>query len=92
VPDKERDDAYWARCGERPVIRDSNVLFGFDQRNWNIMLSNFSKLREYIFQLRARVDLANESRREWRQRAQEERRRADAAMTATAPTKAASAP
>ncbi len=92
VPDKERDDAYWARCGERPVIRDSNVLFGFDQRNWNIMLSNFAKLREYIFQLRARVDLANESRREWRQRAQEERRRAEAAMAATAATRPASAP
>ncbi len=93
VPDKERDDAYWARCGERPVIRDSNVLFGFDQRNWNIMLSNFSKLREYIFQLRARIDLANDSRHEWRQRAEAERRRAETAAAAAAgPAKAASAP
>ncbi len=93
VPDKERDDAYWARCGERPVIRDTNVLFGFDQRNWNIMLSNFSKLREYIIQLKARVDLANESRREWRQRAQDERHRAETAAAAmAAPAKPASAP
>lgn len=93
VPDKERDDAFWQRCGENPVVRDSNVLFGFDQRNWNILLANFSKLREYIFQLRARIDLANESRREWRQRAQEERKRADAAQAAaTAPAPAASAP
>lgn len=91
VPDKERDDAFWQRCGENPVVRDSNVLFGFDQRNWNILLANFSKLREYIFQLRARIDLANESRREWRQRAQEERRRAEAAGVGAVPA-AASAP
>lgn len=86
--DKPPDDVYWARCGEHPVIVDSNVLFGFDQRNWNILLSNFSKLREYIQQLKARVDLANESRREWRQRAQEERRKAGAEPAA----KPASAP
>ncbi len=93
VPDKERDDAFWLRCGENPVVRDSNVLFGFDQRNWNIMLTNFSKLREYIFQLRARIDLANESRREWRQRAQEERKRVEAASAAaTAAARPASAP
>ncbi len=89
VPDKERDNAYWARCGENPVIRDTNVLFGFDQRNWNIMLSDFSKLREYIVQLKARIELANASRREWRRKAEEERRKVEAA---SAPKPAASAP
>jgi hypothetical protein len=89
VPDKERDNAYWAKCGENPVIRDTNVLFGFDQRNWNIMLADFSKLREYIVQLKARIDLANESRREWRRRAEDERRKVEAA---SAPKPAASAP
>ncbi len=89
VADKDRDTGYWARCGQNPVIRDTNVLFGLDQRNWNIMLSNFSKLREYIVQLKARVDLANESRHEWRRKAEEERRRADALQ---APRPAASAP
>lgn len=89
VPDKDRDNGYWAKCGENPVIRDTNVLFGFDQRNWNIMLSDFSKLREYIVQLRARIDLANESRREWRRKAEEERRKANAASP---PKSAASAP
>ncbi len=91
VPEKDRDEAYLQRCGEHPVIRDSNVLFGFDQRNWNILLTNFSKLREYIFQLRARIDLANESRRDWRQRANEERKRAEAAGVQPA-AMAASAP
>ena len=89
VADKDRDTGYWARCGQNPVIRDTNVLFGLDQRNWNIMLSNFSKLREYIVQLKVRIDLANESRRDWRRKAEEERRRADAAQ---APRPAASAP
>ena len=76
VVDKDRDDAYWARCGIHPVVPDSNVLYGFDQRNWNIMLSNFGKLREYIVELKARIGLANESRREWRRKAEEERKRA----------------
>jgi hypothetical protein len=89
VPDKERDNAFWAKCGENPVIRDTNVLFGFDQRNWNIMLSDFSKLREYIVQLKARIDLANESRREWRRKAEDERRKVEAASP---PKPAASAP
>ena len=89
VADKPPTDPAWKRCGEHPVVRDSNVLFGFDQPNWNIMLSNFSKLREYIFQLKARVDLANQSRREWRQRAEDERHKADAASAAAGKASAA---
>ena len=78
APEKDRDDAYWARCGVHPVIADSNVLYGFDQRNWNIMLSNFGKLREYIVDLKARIEVANEARRDWRRKAEEERQRAAA--------------
>jgi hypothetical protein len=76
VQEKDRDDAYWDKCGVHPVIHDSNVLYGFDQRNWNIMLTNFVKLREYIVELKARIDVANELRREWRRKAEEERRKA----------------
>lgn len=76
VAEKDRDDAYWARCGIHPVIPNSNILYGFDQRNWNIMLSNFGKLREYIVELKARIGLANDSRREWRRKAEEERKKA----------------
>ena len=82
VADKDRDDAYWDRCGIHPVIPDSNVLYGFDQRNWNIMLSNFGKLREYIVELKARIELANETRREWRRKAEEERSKAAAERAA----------
>ena len=82
VADKDRDDAYWDRCGIHPVIPDTNVLYGFDQRNWNIMLSNFGKLREYIVELKARIELANETRREWRRKADEERNKAAAERAA----------
>lgn len=77
VPDKERDKAFWDRCGEHPVIRDTNILFGLDQRNWNILLTDLAKLREYIVQLKSRIDLANESRQEWRRKAEEERRKVE---------------
>ena len=64
------------------MIPDTNVLYGFDQRNWNIMLSNFGKLREYIVELKARIELANETRREWRRKADEERNKAAAERAA----------
>jgi hypothetical protein len=99
VPENARDDAFWTRCGLHPVVTNSNVLYGFDQDNWNIMLANFAKLREYVFQLRTRIDIANESRREWRRKAEEERLRAasagapaGAAPTAVAPAPAAAPP
>jgi hypothetical protein len=85
VPDKDRDDVYWENCGIHPVIPESTVLYGFDQRNWNIMLSNFGKLREYIVELRARIELANETRREWRRKAEEERNKATAERAAAPP-------
>ena len=79
LSDKGREDsAVPDDCHEHPVIADTNVLFGFDQRNWNIMLTNFSKLREYILQLRERVALANKSRQDWRDKAELERKRYDA--------------
>jgi hypothetical protein len=91
VAEKDRDDAYWAisRCGVHPVLPDSNILYGFDQQNWNIMLSNFGKLREYIVELRARIQLANETRREWRQKAEEERNKANAEKAAAPPRQSA---
>ena len=46
------------------------------------MLSNFGKLREYIVELKARIELANETRREWRRKADEERNKAAAERAA----------
>jgi hypothetical protein len=71
-------------CFENPVLRDTNLLFGFDQSNWNIMLSDLSKLREYIVQLKARIAVANASRLEWSEKARQERRKLDAARAEAA--------
>lgn len=75
TPETQRDEAWDKRCGVNPVIH-SNILYGFDQRNWNILLEDFAKLREYIVQLQARLEIANKSRQEWRAKAQEERSKA----------------
>jgi hypothetical protein len=83
TPETARDDSWDKECGSHPVIHDSNVLYGFDQRNWNIMLSNLGKLREYVNLLKARIELANESRREWRARAEKERSKAASAGAGT---------
>ena len=93
TPEASRDEAWDKKCGINPVIRDANVLYGFDQRNWDIMQQNFAKLREYIIQLRARIEVANESRQEWRRKADSERNRAAAAGIGTpAPAAAPAAP
>jgi hypothetical protein len=77
TPEANRDDSWDRECGVHPVIRDSNVMYGFDQRNWNILLSNLTKLREYIAQLKGRIDTANATRREYREKAQQEREKAE---------------
>ena len=92
VPEANRNDAYWASCGIHPPIKDSNVLYGFDERNWNILLSNFGALREYIIQLKARIDVANEQRSEWREKAEQERRKAAAAGAAPAASPSSPSP
>ena len=90
TPETARDEAWDRKCGVNPVV-PSNVLYGFDQHNWNIMLSNFAKLREYIVQLKARIDAANESRQEWRAKAEKERGKAAKAGVGTPAPAAASA-
>jgi hypothetical protein len=90
TPETARDEAWDRKCGVNPVI-PSNVLYGFDQHNWNILLSNFAKLREYIVQLRARIDAANESRQEWRAKAEKDRGKAAKAGVGTPATPAAPA-
>jgi hypothetical protein len=75
VPEAKRDAAWDRDCGVHPVLPNSNVLYGFDQRNFNIMLSNLTKLREYIVQLKARIDTANTARKEYRELAEKERQK-----------------
>ena len=73
LPDMEQTDAWWARCGENPILPNSNIFIGFDQENWNIIQENFAKLRETLFRYKQRIDQVNQQRQEWRDLANESR-------------------
>ena len=75
VPEDERDNAFWNRCGEHPIITNSNIYMGFDLLNWNIIIENFAKLREQIFKYQKRVEEVNRQREAWRIKAEAERLR-----------------
>jgi len=75
VPEEDRDDAYWNKCGEHPIVSNSNIFIGFDQTNWNIIIENFAKLREQLFKYQKRVDEVNRQREAWRVKAEAERLR-----------------
>ena len=89
TPEAKRDDAWERDCGVHPVLHNSNVMYGFDQRNWNILQSNLTKLREYIVQLKARIETANATRKEYRDKAEKERDKAAKAGVGTSTTPAA---
>lgn len=75
VPEENQDEAFWARCGEQPIQTDSNIFIGMDQDNWNILNRNLEVLKENNFQLRERLDIANEQRQRWREMDEAERER-----------------
>lgn len=75
VPEEQRDDAFWARCGENPILPNSNIFLGFDQQNWNNVQENFQRLKENNIVLRQLLETANRQRQLWRQQAQRERER-----------------
>jgi len=75
IPEDERNTAYWNRCGEHPIITNSNIFMGFDQTNWNIIIENFAKLREQLFKYKKRVEEVNRQREAWRKKAEAERLR-----------------
>ncbi len=75
VPEEEQDDAFWNRCGEHPIVTNSNIFIGFDQTNWNIIIENFAKLREQLFKYQKRIEEVNRQRESWRVKAEEERLR-----------------
>lgn len=76
VPEEQRDDRFWARCGENPIKTNSNVFIGLDQQNWSNLNSNLNLLKENNNVLRGLIDQANRQRAEWRRRADQERARA----------------
>ncbi|KKL76562.1 hypothetical protein LCGC14_2043620, partial [marine sediment metagenome] len=75
VPEADRDNAFWNKCGEHPIVTKSNIFIGFDQTNWNIIIENFAKLREQLFKYQKRIEEVNRQREAWREKAEAERQR-----------------
>ncbi len=76
VPEDERNRAFWSRCGESPVISDTNIYRGFDYDNWIMYLENMNRIREYIKQYQDRIDQVNKQRQQWRELNEAEKERA----------------
>jgi len=81
IPEEERDERFWARCGEHPIVPNSNIYIGFSQQNWNNIQTNLITLQENDFVLRGLLEEANRLREEFRQKAQEERDRISKELT-----------
>ena len=73
LPKEEQSIGWWKKCGENPISPDSNIFIGFTQTEWNIVLENFAKLRERIWQYRQRIIEVNRQRQEWRDKVEQER-------------------
>lgn len=82
IPEEERDERFWARCGENPIDTNSNIFIGFDQPNWNNVNSNFEILKENNAVLRRLLEQGNIQRQNWRRLAKEERNRSAAERAA----------
>jgi hypothetical protein len=70
VPETARNESFWERCGIHPPLKDSNIFIGFDLDNWNIILEDFAKLRETIYQYKSRITEVNNQRAKWRAKAE----------------------
>lgn len=74
VPEEDRKtEQFKNTCLENPVDTDSNILFGFDTNNWNILVENINKLRERIYLHEQREIQVNKQRQEWRDLAEKEK-------------------
>ena len=83
LPKKEQTTEWWAKCGEHPVLPNSNIFIGFEQDQWNILVEDFMKLREQNWKYKQRIDQVNKQRQEWRKKADEERLRLEKQNTDT---------
>jgi len=77
LPKEEQTTSWWKKCGEYPIMPNSNVFIGFSQDQWNIILEDFSKLRERNWQYKQRIIEINRQRESWRERADQERAKAN---------------
>ncbi|MDX8393175.1 MAG: hypothetical protein R8K21_01135 [Mariprofundales bacterium] len=73
VPDAQRDNSFWERCGEHPPLANSNIFMGLDDGEFKKFQLNWAKLRARLQQYKARIDEVNRQRAEWRSNAEAER-------------------
>lgn len=80
VAEADQDTDFWNRCGENPILSDTNIFIGLTRENWDILNSNLKKLQENIYLYRRRIEQINRQREEWRQKASEERNPANSVL------------
>ncbi len=72
---EDRDEIFWKKCGENPIIENSNIYIGFDLRNYNNFLINLNRLKERILVLTGIIEQANNQRLSWIEKARLEKER-----------------
>lgn len=82
VPKDERDNKFWAECGEQPIIGNSNIYRGFDYNNWILYLENMTRIKQQIGLYNERIDQINLLREQWRNLNKQERLRVQQAKDA----------
>lgn len=75
VEEENRDDSFWRRCGEHPIIVDPNIAVTLSQEDFDILQRNWALIEEHVIGLRARLNEINRQRADWRERAESERQR-----------------
>jgi len=72
VPESQRNDAFWRRCGSFAPQPNSNLFIGLDQQNFEALQLNLEQLEARDRMWRNRIDEVNRQRAEWRQRANQQ--------------------
>jgi len=68
IPEQQRDNSYWDRCGENPPLSDSNIFMGLSRDDFETFLINNEKIKARLLQYKARIDEINQQREMWRKK------------------------
>jgi hypothetical protein len=75
VPLDQRSEAFWSRCGDFPIDRQSNLLVGLDEQGVRNLTYNREAQDSYTRQLRRLLREENRQREVWRERNRANRER-----------------
>lgn len=54
-----------SHCLENPIDTDAEIIYGFDQDNWNCFRTNMTAIRMLLKQYKERIDHVNQQRADW---------------------------